>query len=362
MSCSSHPAISAQPERNHPSTLRRYLNPASPSGGVSLPTDGFLRIPLLRSSSRISGDACLLAVVAVMEGMFACGVRSVRGVVSPLTISPRFAERPDLVFSRMLTIVPNLPSALSTLLVSLEFFRTVAVQRAIPPRGVYLYRVMLMLAIMTVMAVGLWRISIMSVLIIHQTIDLNEQTLAGNPPTTSDFQRVADENVVSTQEVVWLVNGVLSASCALFFSAGLYSIIRVGHAARAGSSALRRSGAGLFAFIVVEFLFSLPVIVNMSYYAGVCALKHTAGRTHRPLLSALFSPSVICSLLPAPPPLLATHRHTGSPAMHRMQPRAQITTACNGRTTPTAPGCGTPSRKAASSLSPRLKFCRYESR
>ena len=84
------------------------------------------------------GYALSLMFVAVLEGLIACGLRVVRNLVSPLQSSPRFAAFPGAVLARTLTQLPNLPSALSTFLISLEFFRTIAVG-SLPPRQMVMY-------------------------------------------------------------------------------------------------------------------------------------------------------------------------------------------------------------------------------
>ena len=215
------------------------------------------------------------------------------------------------------------------------FFRMVSLKNKFSDRAVVGYRILLLLGIMTVMAVGLWRISMMAVLIIHQTIRLDARAKAGIPSTPADFAYTAVANVDSTREVVDLMNGILIASCVLFFMAGLYSLIQVGRAAKAGSSAMRKTGAGLFAFIAVEFIFSIPVIVNMYFMAGAHALSHVVHAKHR---THPYAHRALYSLLSP-----RTARH--SLPTTRV---AQTTTGCSGRTTPTPPGCGTHSRKGVS--------------
>ena len=220
-------------------------------------------------------------VVLVFEGLFASSLRAVRGLVAPVTFSPRFAENPDLVFGRILTLAPNLPSALSTLLISMEFFRTVLAGNFFSKRGAIRYRICILLVISIMLAVGLWRIAVMATLIIQQTEDLWASQQNGVPFTTCDVQRAADENVARTREVVWTVNGVLIVACTLFFTAGAYCTYEVMKAAQAGSVALQRSGADLLVYIAVQFFFSPPVIVNMGYNADADRLqwKDHANRT-----------------------------------------------------------------------------------
>ena len=212
------------------------------------------------------GYVIIMVVVAALEGVIACGLRLVRHLVSPLQTSPRLASFPDGVLARFLTQLPNLPSALSTLLISLEFFRVIAVG-PLPPRQMVMYFGFVMATLATVFAIGLWQISDSCTLLTRQLNDLAVLVQAGTA-RPADFTRVAAENSSSVRDVIWAINGILFSALGLFTLAGLYSIVKVVQAAQSGSAAVRKSAGGLFIFIAIEFFFSLPVVINMTFHAN----------------------------------------------------------------------------------------------
>ena len=202
----------------------------------------------------VHGYALTLMVVATLEGLLACGLRVIRHLVSPLQSSPRLAAFPDGVLARFLTQLPNLPSALSTLLISLEFFRVIAVG-PLPPRQMVIYFCSLMAALAAVFAIGVWQISDSCTLLSRQLTDLAQLVQTG-AATPADFTRVAAENESSVSDVVWAINGILLSALGLFFLAGVYSIVKVLQAAQSGSAAVRKSAGGVWSSLSPSSSFS----------------------------------------------------------------------------------------------------------
>ena len=86
----------------------------------------WLAARMLRACVRtqeLSLPVSLLLIILLLEGCVASSVRAVRNLQSPQNFSPRFTQLADLEWDRFCTTWPHLPSALSTLLLALDYCR-----------------------------------------------------------------------------------------------------------------------------------------------------------------------------------------------------------------------------------------------
>jgi len=204
----------------------------------------------------------VLATILLFEGVIASAVRATRAVMSPLYFGPRIAWFVDTVLPRFLLYFPNIPSSMSTLVVAAEFTRlslgtTSALGVQLTTRRMH-YSILASYAIVPLVLGAVPFIAL--VLGMFVIGDLSRTNLFARTRSTIISLDQTIDHWESLGELTSLFIGfTMLCAEALFLLSALAVLFQL---RVRGSEALRGSAGSLLGHVVVQFAFSIPVIIN----------------------------------------------------------------------------------------------------